>query len=160
MPGAGPASDSPSTLRLMPPHRLLQSLLVGAALAVLPAAASAQAFTVVAHSSASDELNKAQLADIMLKKTAKFPNGAPAQPVDLTKTSPIRAAFSQAILGKAVGAVESYWQTQLFGGTIVPPAQKNSDADIIEYVKTTPGGIGYVAAGAAVPSGVKTITVK
>ena len=44
-------------------------------------------------------------------------------------------------------------------GKEVPPATKASDDDVIAFVKATPGGIGYVSAGAST-AGVKVIDVK
>ncbi|MBC8085956.1 MAG: phosphate ABC transporter substrate-binding protein, partial [Phycisphaerae bacterium] len=52
-----------------------------------------------------------------------------------------------------------YWQQQIFSGKDVPPASKHTDEDVINFVKSTPGGIGYVSASSAA-AGVKVIAVK
>ena len=67
----------------------------------------------------------------------------------------MRVAFSTAVIGRSVGAVEQYWQQQLFSGREVPPVTKASDDDLLALVKATPGAIGYVSAGASIPSGFK-----
>lgn len=122
--------------------------------------AEAQDFKVIVNSANStSELPASVAAKIFLKETAKFPNGTGASPVDLGKGSATRAAFSKAVHGRAVSAIESYWQQQIFSGKEVPPATKGSDDEVVAYVKATPGGIGYVSAGAST-AGVKVIDVK
>ena len=61
--------------------------------------------------------------------------------------------YARDVLEKAgmsrISAVESYWQQQIFAGKEVPPAAKPSDEEVLAYVRSTPGAIGYVSAGAS-----------
>jgi ABC-type phosphate transport system substrate-binding protein len=124
------------------------------------APALAQDFKVIVNSANStSDLTTEQAAKLFLKQSTKFPNGTAAQPVDLAKASSVRAAFSKAVLGRPVSAVESYWQQQIFSGKDVPPSAKGSDDEVIAFVKSTPGAIGYVSGGAST-AGVKVIDVK
>jgi ABC-type phosphate transport system substrate-binding protein len=137
---------------------LIAALLV--AVAAPGQSAAAQDFKIVANNSvAASSIGPDVLAKLFLKQTSKFPDGAAATPVYQSKSSATRAAFDKAILGKSVAGVETYWQQQIFSGKDVPPASKNGDDEIIAFVKATPGGIGYVSAGAAV-AGVKVIAIK
>jgi ABC-type phosphate transport system substrate-binding protein len=140
---------------------MLKRLACAAVVLVASAApAMAQDFKVIVNSANSTTDLPADVATkLFLKQTTKFPNGTAAQPVDLAKTSAVRAAFSKAVLGRAVSAVESYWQQQIFSGKDVPPSSKASDEEVIAFVKSNPGGIGYVSAGAST-AGVKVIDVK
>ena len=131
--------------------------LVAAVLALGASAGRAQAqdYVVVVNAANSvSSISKADLAKAFMKKNPKL------TPVDLAKNSPVRDAFSKAVHGRPAAAVVSYWQQQLFGGTDVPPPEKGSDADVLAFVKSTPNGIGYVAAGTAVGAGLKTVTVE
>lgn len=120
----------------------------------------AQEYKVIVNSANSTtEIPAAVAGKIFLKETTKFPNGTSASPVDLSKSSAVRAAFSKAVIGRPVSAVESYWQQQIFSGKDVPPSTKASDDEVIAYVKATPGAIGYVSAGAST-AGVKVVDVK
>ena len=141
--------------------RILRLLAVAAlALVAIARPATAQAFKVIAHEGVADaDLPKDVVAKIFLKQAIKFPSGLAAKPVDLKKDSPARAEFSTAVLGRPVGAVETYWQQQIFSGKEVPPAAKSSDDDVVAFVKGNPGAIGYVSAGAST-AGVKVIDVK
>jgi len=141
-------------------RHIFRTVVAAAAVALCAARASAQDFKVVANNSvAAGDIAAADLAKIFLKQSSKFPDGGAAVPVDQGKASPARAAFSQKVMGKSVGAVDTYWQQQIFSGKDVPPATKSSDDEVIAFVKATPGAIGYVSAGAAA-AGVKVVTVK
>jgi ABC-type phosphate transport system substrate-binding protein len=140
--------------------RSIISLFAAVALVAFAAPLQAQAFKVVAHEGVSDaELSADVLSKIFLKQSPKFPSGVAAKPVDLKKDSPVRAQFSTAVVGRPVTAVETYWQQQIFAGKEVPPPAKASDDEVLAFVRSTPGAIGYVSAGAAT-AGVKVITVK
>jgi ABC-type phosphate transport system substrate-binding protein len=140
--------------------RFLIALLALVALGGASREANAQDFKVIVNSAnATEELTADQAAKIFLKQATKFPAGAAATPVDQAKGAAVRAAFSKAVLGKSVAAVETYWQQQIFSGKDVPPATKASDDDIVAFVKGNAGAIGYVSAGTAV-AGVKVVSIK
>lgn len=125
-----------------------------------PMTAAAQDFKVIVNSANSTaELSADVASKLFLKQATKFPNGTAAQPVDQTKASATRAAFSKTVVGRPVSAVESYWQQQIFSGKEVPPVAKATDDDVIAYVKANPGAIGYVSSGAST-AGVKVVEVK
>jgi ABC-type phosphate transport system substrate-binding protein len=135
-------------------------LVVLTVLLMLAARLSAQEFKVVVNSgNPTSELTTDVASKLFLKQSAKFPNGTAAQPVDQGKGAAARVAFTKIVLGRAVSAVESYWQQQIFSGKDVPPATKGSDDEVLAFVKANPGGIGYVSAGAAT-AGVKVVSVK
>ncbi len=48
----------------------------------------------------------------------------------------------------------SIWTKKSFRDGLTPPAVKSSDADVLEYIKQTPGAIGYVSGS---PSGVNIV---
>ncbi|MFI5232190.1 MAG: phosphate ABC transporter substrate-binding protein [Gemmatimonadales bacterium] len=122
--------------------------------------AAAQEYKVIVNSAnATSEISSDALGKIFLKQVSKFPDGATATPVEPAKASPARAAFAKAVLGRSVQNLESFWQQQIFSGKDVPPANKASDDDVVAFVKSTPGAIGYVSGTAAV-AGVKVVAVK
>jgi len=105
------------------------------------------------------EMSISDVAGVFMKKVGKFPGGGPATPVDQAKNSAIRGAFSRTVLGRPASAVDSYWQQQIFAGGELPPPAKASDDEVIAFVKSTPGAIGYVSSGASL-AGVKVVTIK
>lgn len=127
--------------------------------AALPGLA-AGGFRVVAHPGVhTTSLTKAAAAAVFLKKTPKWDDGTPVVPVDQTDQSPVRASFTSTVLGKSVAAVKSFWQQQIFSGRDVPPVEKRSDAEVLDFVRATPGAVGYVSEGATV-NGVTIIDVR
>ena len=59
----------------------------------------------------------------------------------------------------ASAAIAAYWNALIFSGRELPPLEKATDADVIAYVRATPGAIGYVSAGADI-AGVKLLAVE
>ena len=117
-------------------------------------------FKIVVNSANSvSEISKAQLARVFLKHSTTWINGQPVVAVDQAPSSPVRAAFSEAILDRNINAVKSFWQRQIFSGQGVPPPEKASDAEVLEYVARNPGAVGYVSAGAQVNGNVKVLQV-
>ena len=129
-------------------------------LAMQQPAAAQQGFVVIVHpsnpvsSQSADELSR-----IFLKKTAKWENGARVEPVDLAASSAVRARFSQSVHGKGTAAISAYWQKMIFSGREVPPAELGTAAEVIAFVASHRGGVGYVAEGTALGEGVKAIRI-
>jgi ABC-type phosphate transport system substrate-binding protein len=141
--------------------RLSAALAIVVALASPAALPAADDFVVVVHPSlAGSNIRRADLAAIFLKKAVRWGAGSAAIPVDQSGTSPVRGAFSQAVLGMPVATVVQYWQKQMFGvNPLRPPFVKASDAEVVAFVAETPGAVGYVSRATALPAGVKAIDV-
>ena len=122
--------------------------------------AQAQQFQVVVNASAgTEEISSGDLSKIFQKKAGKLPSGESANPVDQDKDAAVRDAFSEAVHGRSTDQIESFWQQQIFSGKDVPPEQKKSDAEVLDFVRSNPGAIGYVSASASVGSGVKVVRI-
>lgn len=138
----------------------LITIVVALASCALAQGLAAQEVKIIANSAvAANDITADLASKIFLKQSTKFADGSPATPVYQAKTAPARIAFDKAVLGKTVAAVETFWQGQIFSGKDVPPATKAGDDDVIAFVKSTPGGIGYVSSGAAT-AGVKVLVLK
>jgi ABC-type phosphate transport system substrate-binding protein len=132
------------------------------ALAVLPFAgeAAAQEYQVVVNAANGvSSISKDELSKIFLKKSSKWSGGESAVAVDLKAGDATREAFSQAVHGRGADAVSSYWQQQIFAGKDVPPEEKGSAADVVAFVASNPGAVGYVPAGTDLGGSVKAISV-
>jgi ABC-type phosphate transport system substrate-binding protein len=55
--------------------------------------------------------------------------------------------------------VKSYWQQQIFSGRDVPPPEKQTENDVVAFVRSNPGAIGYVSKGVDIGRGVKALSV-
>ena len=124
------------------------------------AAAQADGYAVVVSASNPiTSLKRDEASKLFLKKTAKWSDGRDVAPVDQPEGSPVREAFTKAVMKKSVAAVKSYWQQQIFSGRNVPPAERASDGDVLNFVRANPAAIGYVSVTAQVGSGVKVVSV-
>ena len=93
-----------------------------------------------------------------MKKVTKWEHGGKVEPVDLNIDSPTRDKFSANVHQKSVAAVQAYWQQQIFSGREVLPPEMASDTEVIDYVESHVGGIGYVSLNARVGR-VRTVRV-
>jgi len=114
---------------------------------------------IVNSANPESSMTRSEVSRLFLKKRTTWPDGTRVLPVDLSRTSDTRRAFSEDVHGKNPDAVAAYWQTLVFSGRDLPPAVKASDADVLNLVRTERGAIGYVSAGAST-QGVKVLTLQ
>ena len=144
------------------------ALALCATLATAPSAAPAGAqalgsadsgVLVVVHPSNSvGALSREQVSRLFLRKVARWPDGVPVFPVDQRREAAVREAFTRSVHRRSVDMLTLYWQRQVFSGRQVPPPENKSDAAVLDYVRSTPGAIGYVSADTDVRS-VKVVQV-
>jgi ABC-type phosphate transport system substrate-binding protein len=135
-------------------------LIAGFALAAgAPAIAESPAFREIVHpATPAAKLDKQFVADAFLKKRTRWGDDRAIQPVDLGQKTSARGAFSHDILGRDVVSVRRYWAQRVFSGRGVPPPELANDSEVVKFVATHSGAIGYVAAGAALAD-VKVVEV-
>ncbi|HEX2716545.1 MAG TPA: hypothetical protein VHM67_02630 [Gemmatimonadaceae bacterium] len=116
-------------------------------------------YRVIVHSSNPvGSLSKQEIAAIFMKRTTTWAGGQPMQPVDLPLEAAVRDRFSRDIIGKAAHAVKAYWNQMIFTARKVPPPERASDTDVIEFVRANPSAIGYVSESARL-EGVKVVRI-
>jgi ABC-type phosphate transport system substrate-binding protein len=143
-----------------------KAMLLGVGLAFLapaasPVAAAEKASYRIIVNAANPEttVKREQLSSLFLKNVRRWPDATPVLPVDLSVTSPARAAFSKDVFGQDVVAIQTYWQGEIASGRGSPPPVKSSDREVVSFVDGNPGGIGYVSAGATLSGKVKLLKV-
>jgi hypothetical protein len=104
-------------------------------------------------------VNRELVTDIFLKRTTSWEGAGGALPVDLRLDSGVRAAFSRSVLKRSLAAVRSYWTQRIFSGREVPPPELESEAAVVRFVASHPGGVGYVSPGPPAP-GVKRLELR
>lgn len=126
-----------------------------------PSALAADGFVVVVHPSVTGSgIKRSDLAAVFLKKAMRWGSGGNAVPVDQSGTSPVRKAFSEAVIQQPVAQVVQYWQKLMFSSSpLRPPPVKKTDAEVIAFVSTTPGAVGYVSAGTTLPPEVRPLAL-
>ena len=104
-------------------------------------------FKVIIHASnPTEKLTKQEISKLFLKKIKRWENiNETVLPIDLVDDSPVRAKFSKEIHGRKISSIKAYWQKQIFSGRGVPPEEKPSDEEVLEYVSEHSGAIGYIS---------------
>lgn len=90
------------------------------------------------------EISRLHLADLYMGRTTRFPNGAPAVPVDLQSGSAARAAFCESYLGRSEAQLKAHWSKIIFTGRGRPPAEASNGEAIRTLVAGDPRAIGYL----------------
>lgn len=141
--------------------RRRRSLLAWALFGLLAAPLQAEdAFRVIVNAAnTGTQIKRSSLQTIFLQPAVRWPDGSRVAAVDQSTRSPVRAAFCDQVLGLALQAVQIHWMNNVRDGKGAPPPSKSSDAEVIAFVRSNPGAIGYVSAGAELDAGVKVIKI-
>jgi len=122
--------------------------------------AETQPFLIVVNADNDlSEISAGDLSKIFLGKTDEWENGTAVEPVDLVAGAPARAAFTKLVHGRSVSEVKTFWQRQIFSGRDVPPYEAASEEEVLKFVGSSPGSVGYVSAEAPLPDGIKVLTI-
>lgn len=133
--------------------------LIAVLFATAAAPASPLSFKVIVREDCpASEISREDLSNIFLKLLTKWPSGEGIHPVEPAATSD-RLDFARVVHQRSLGAIRAYWLQQIYSGRDVPPTERRSDAEIVEYVRTTPGAIGYVSDQTPV-QGVKVLALR
>jgi len=115
-----------------------------AASATVPGGEAAPALVVVAHPGVSaPRLDRAEVRRIWLLRRRFWADGTRIIPVNLPAASPVRDAFSRAMLGRSARDLADYWNDLYFHGTAPPPVVPSERAALL-FVARTRGAVGYV----------------
>jgi ABC-type phosphate transport system substrate-binding protein len=136
--------------------QLLSLCLCGVILAAFPAAASD--VQVIANASVGvAEISSADLKEVFLGAKTSV-GGADVEPV-LAKAGAAHEAFLKTVVGKSEQGLANHFKSLVFTGKGSMPKAFASDAEIVKYVTSTKGAIGYVS-GSADTGAAKKLAVK
>ena len=123
----------------------------------LPAESPTRFKVVVSASNPLESMSRADLSKIFLKKITRWGSGQKIQPVDQVEKSELRIAFSKEVHEKDVAWIKAYWQKMFFSGRASAPPALSTDDEVLSYVRSNGGAIGYVSAQVPTGEGVKVV---
>lgn len=123
------------------------SALVFSVLLTGPAMATADVY-VIANSSV--QIGAGDVREVFLGNM-QFAGGAKLLPVD---NGPAQAEFLSKALKMEADRYGAAWTKKTFRDGINAPSVKSGDGEVLDYVKRTPGAVGYVTSA---PSGVTVV---
>jgi ABC-type phosphate transport system substrate-binding protein len=122
-------------------------VLIGLLLGLASGAATADVVVVVSAKSPVGALSKAQVEDLFLGKTIRFPDGALAVAIDQAEGSAVRNEFYDKIVGKSAAQIKAYWSKIIFTGRGQPPPSVSSAVEMIKRISADPAAVGYIDRG-------------
>jgi ABC-type phosphate transport system substrate-binding protein len=138
-------------------NRVGQCAILSLALSlVLGGAVMADVVAVVSSKNPLASLTKPQVADIFLGKTARFPDGTLAVPIDQEEGSATRDEFYTTFTGKSPAQIKSHWTKIIFTGRGQPPMAASNNAEVKHLLAENPRAISYIERS-AVDSSVKIL---
>jgi ABC-type phosphate transport system substrate-binding protein len=125
-------------------HRLIQ-LFVLVLLIVTPRAAFAGDLVIIVNTeNPVSDLSPQEIRKYMLKEAKSWPNGKKVRSVDRKGSPPERKAYLSSVVKKNSDQLEKYWVSQRYKNGVRVPPRMGDDQQIIEYIGTFSGAIGYV----------------
>jgi ABC-type phosphate transport system substrate-binding protein len=113
------------------------------ALACMASELNAEGGVVVIGNANLARLDVATLEKIYTGKVIEV-NGIPVKPVNAISGSAVRNRFLQFYLNEDEDKYTAYWTVRRYIGKGVSPRELTNSADVINFVKSTPGAIGYI----------------
>lgn len=120
-------------------------------------AARGDVVAVVSSKNPVTSLSKAQVTDIFLGKTTRFPDGTQAMPIDQEEGSPIRDEFYATFAAKSPAQIKTHWTKIIFTGRGQPPKVVSNSVEVRKLIAANPHAISYIERS-AVDSSVKVLT--
>jgi ABC-type phosphate transport system substrate-binding protein len=134
------------------------AMLMSWSITCAPAALQSTGVLVVAHPD-TPMLDEQTLQKIYLGKIVEI-DGRPIIPVNLTRGSTMRKTFMEKILAQDDEKFIAYWTVRRYIGKGSPPREFASVEEQLEYLRNTPGAIGYLDERLESKTGLKTMLKK
>jgi ABC-type phosphate transport system substrate-binding protein len=126
----------------------MKTILMGMALGIAALSAQAELVVIVNPKNPAASMSADQVAQVFLGRSASFPGGGTAMPVDQKEGTALRDEFYTKVADKNPGQVKAFWAKQMFSGKGQPPRELATSADVKKAVAADPGAIGYIEKGA------------
>lgn len=128
----------------------LQPLSFGIILSLSAAAHAALAEDIFVIANPGTTVTAADVREIFLGEK-QFAGSVKLVPVD---NNTAQEAFLSKVVKMESAKYSATWTKKAFRDGLNPPASKSGDAEVVNYVKSTPGAVGYVTSK---PAGVNII---
>lgn len=89
------------------------------------------------------QLTAETVREIFFMRLSTWPDGSPIHVFVLPDNHPLHIRFAKEILGVYPFQLRSAWDRLVFSGTGVSPTTVETEEEMLERIKSTPGSIGY-----------------
>lgn len=125
-------------------RRWLAVLLLSVSFAASPQDETFAADVIVSPSLASITLDRSFLRAVFTMRVREWPDGTPIRVFVLPDDNPLSDVFYRERLGMYSYVLRRAWDRMVFTGTGFAPTVLESEKEMIQRVRSTPGAIGYV----------------
>ncbi len=122
-------------------HTIAKQSFWGLGFIVLTASAAAMAGNVYVIAHPSVELTQSEVQQVY-KGEQEFAGAIKLVPVD---NAAVQADFLDKVLSMDAGKYAALWIKKGFRAALTAPITKSGDAEVINFVRNTPGAVGYVS---------------
>lgn len=112
-------------------------------MAVLSGLHSAESAVVVIAHKTTPVMDANTISRLYMGKAIEV-DGVAINPVNLSSGTELRTRFMTQVVGKDDDAYIAYWVVRRSIGRGFPPKEFSSPSEVLNYVKNTPGAIGYI----------------
>jgi ABC-type phosphate transport system substrate-binding protein len=124
---------------------MLTTLLLLLSFVAAPEASAPSVDVIVSPSLASAKLDRGLLRAVFTMRMRQWPDGSPIRVFVLPDSDPLSDMFYRERLGMYSYVLRRAWDRMVFTGTGLAPTVVQSEREMIERVRSTPGAIGYVS---------------
>ncbi len=114
-------------------------------------------FVIVRDDFPDEEFSQSELKNVYMGITL-FAGNTRLNPIDQSDKNSIKQTFLKEILNLSPAEYESFWAIRTFGG-IIPPPTKRTSQDVVNFVLSKKGTIGYVWENEKPEDGVRVLMV-
>lgn len=136
-----------------------QSVLIGIFVIVGGVDSRADGVTVIANDKLPiSSIAKSSLSDIFLGEQSQWSDGSKIAFV-IFNNDAVQEEFFSNYVGRSKSQFNAYWKKKVFSGQAMSPTSFDSEAEVVNFVKSNPGAIGFVSSAASGLEAVKKIQV-
>jgi hypothetical protein len=125
-------------------QQLLAVLLLFVASTACPLESAPAVDVIVSPSLTSTKLDRSLLRSVFTMRLRQWPDGSPVRVFVLPDSDPLSDQFYRERLGMYSYVLRRAWDRMVFTGTGFAPTVVQTEKEMIERVRSTPGAIGYV----------------
>lgn len=114
---------------------------------------------IVNTSNSKSSITKSELSKIFTGKKNRWSNNENIVPVDQKTSTAVAGDFLENYLRKSASEYRKLWMSKMLSGEATAPKALSSDSEVISFVKSNPGAIGYIDSENLVPD-VKQLSVQ
>jgi ABC-type phosphate transport system substrate-binding protein len=109
-------------------------------------------YKVIGNTTGATELTQAQVKSYFKAKYTLWENGKSVKVVLHSSESNQAEKVAKLLFNTTHQGVKKYWLSLVFQGRANPPVYCDSDSEVLQYVKKTPGAIGIIQSVTSCPS--------